>query len=101
MEGNEPTKMIVNALEIISRLRSKIGRLYFCPEMNRLYPDEPGYDINFFFKVLMGEKIFPNYFITKMIGNPTYALYVPDNTKIKKLLRDFLLTLFAYIDPIL
>ena len=34
-----------------------------------------------------------------MIGNPAYALYTPDNVKVEKLSRNFLLTLVAYIDP--
>ena len=88
--------------------------------MNWLWPEEPGYDTNFFLRVLMGEKkILPinfsityklryfkkgislnkKYIISKMLSNPIYALYTPDNMKIEKLSREFLLTLVAYLDP--
>ena len=42
MEANEPTKMVANASEIITRLKSKIDRKNFCNEMNWLYPNELG-----------------------------------------------------------
>ena len=42
---------------------------------------------------------FRKYIISKMLSNPAYALYKPDNTNIEKLSREFLLTLVAYVDP--
>lgn len=51
MENNELTKMIVNASEIISRLKSKVDRQNFYNEMNWIYPYT-----DYFLKVLMGER---------------------------------------------
>ena len=112
-------KVTVNASEIISRLKSRQDRENFCQEMNWHSPNEPGYDSNYFLKVIMGEKRYlptnfnlgyklkyfkkgitlnKKYIISKMLGNPAYALYTPDNINIEKLSRDFLLKLVAYID---
>ena len=120
MENNEQLKVTVKASEIINRLRSRQDRQNFCQEMNWYCPTEPGYDANYFLKVIMGEKKYlpinfnigyklryfkkgitlnKKYIISQMIGNPAYAIYTPDNTNIEKLSRDFLLTLVAYIDP--
>ena len=114
MEGDEIIKITVNAAEIISRLKSKVDRQNFCQEMNWFYPKESSYDANFYLRVLMGEKKFlpinfyiiyklkyfkkwislkKKYIISKMLSNPAYALYIPDNTNIEKLSREFLLTL--------
>ena len=120
MENNNEIKVNVNASEIISKLKNKIDRQNFCQEMNWLCPNEPGYDSNFFLKVIMGEKRYlpinfnvgyklkyfkkgitldKKYIISKMIGNLAYALYTPDNINVEKLSRNFLLTLVAFIDP--
>ncbi len=120
MDNSGEMKVSVSALEIIAKLKSKIDRQNFCREMNWYCPDEPGYDSNYFLKVLMGEKRYlpinfnigyklkyfkkgitlnKNYIISKMIGNYKYALYTPDTVKVEKLSRNFLLTLVAYIDP--
>jgi hypothetical protein len=120
MEEGGEIKITVNASEIIGKLKSKIDRQNFCQEMNWLCPNEPGYDSNYFLKVIMGQKKYlpinfnigyklkyfkkgitlnKKYIISKMIGNPEYALYTPDNVNVEKLSRDFLLTLVAYIDP--
>ena len=120
MDNSGEIKVNVSALEIISKLKSKIDRQNFCREMNWYCPDEPGYDSNYFLKVLMGEKRYlpinfntgyklkyfkkgitlnKKYIISKMIGNYKYALYTPDTVNAEKLSRNFLLTLIAYIDP--
>jgi len=120
MDNSGEIKVKVSALEIISKLKSKIDRQNFCREMNWFCPEEPGYDSNYFLKVIMGEKRYlpinfnigyklkyfkkgitldKKYIISKMIGNYRYALYTPDNVKAEKLSRNFLLTLVAYIDP--
>lgn len=80
--------------------------------MNWLCTNEPGYDSNYFLKVIMGQKkYFPinfnigyklkyfkkditlnkKYKISKMLINPIYALYIPDNVNFEKLSRDFYL----------
>ena len=120
MDNSGEIKISVSALEIISKLKSKIDRQNFCREMNWFCPDEPGYDSNYFLKVLMGEKRYlpinfntgyklkyfkkgitlnKKYIISKMLGNYKYALYTPDTVNVEKLSRNFLLTLVAYIDP--
>ena len=122
MENNTEIKVNVNASEIISKLKNKIDRQNFCQEMNWFCPNEPGYDANYFLKVIMGEKRYlpinfnvgyklkyfkkgitldKKYIISKMIGNSAYALYTPDNINVEKLSRNFLLTLVAFIDPTL
>lgn len=120
MVNNESIKITINASEIINRLKNRQDRQNFCQEINWYCPQEPGYDSTYFLKVIMGEKKYlpinfnigyklryfkkgitlnKKYIISKMMGNPTYALYTPDNTNIEKLSREFLLTLVAYIDP--
>ena len=120
MEGSGEIKVTVNASEIIGKLKNKIDRQNFCQEMNWLCPNEPGYDSNYFLQVIMGQKKYlpinfnigyklkyfkkgitlnKKYIISKMLGNPAYALYTPDNVNVEKLSRDFLLTLVAFIDP--
>lgn len=110
----------MNASEIIGKLKSKIDRQNFSQEMNSLCPNETGYDSNYFLKVIMGQKKYlpinfniwyklkyfkkgitlnKKYIISKMLSNPAYALYTPDNVNVQKLSRDFLLTLVAFIDP--
>lgn len=54
------------------------------------------YKLKYFKK---GETLSKKYIISKMIGNPVYGLYTPDNVNVEKLSRGFLLTLVAYIDP--
>ena len=49
-----------------------------------------GYDINSFRK---GITLSKDYILERMIGNPIYGKYVPDNTNPKKLTRAFLLTI--------
>ena len=56
IDNFDEIKVSVSALEIISKLKSKIDRQNFCREKNWFFPDEPGYDSNYFLKVLMGEK---------------------------------------------
>ena len=120
MENNSEIKVNVNASEIISKLKNKVDRQNFYQEMIWFCPNEPGYDSNYFLKVIMGEKCYlpinfnvecklkyfkkgialdKKYIISKMLGNPAYALYTPDNINMEKLSRNFLLTLVAFIDP--
>ena len=53
-----------------------------------------GYDINSFRK---GITLSKDYILDRMIGNPEYGRYVPDNTNPKKLTRAFLLTVIIII----
>ena len=53
-----------------------------------------GYDINSFRK---GITLSKDYILDRMIGNPEYGRYVPDNTNPKKLTRTFLLTVIIII----
>ena len=53
-----------------------------------------GYDINSFRK---GITLSKDYIVGRMIGNPEYGRYVPDNTNPKKLTRAFLLTVIIII----
>ena len=48
------------------------------------------YKLKYFKK---GISLNKKYIISKMLRNPAYALYTPDNTNIEKLSREFLLTL--------
>jgi len=111
MENNIEIKVNVNASEIINKLKNKIDKQNFCQEMNLFSPNEPGYDSNFFLKVIIGEKRYlpinfnvgyklkyfkkgitldKKYIISKMLGNPTYVLYTPDNINVERLSRIFL-----------
>ena len=53
-----------------------------------------GYDINSFRK---GITLSKDYILGRMIGNPEYGKYVPDNINPKKLTRAFLLTVIIII----
>jgi len=117
---NNNAKIPINATKIISKYKNIKDRMNFCFEKNWYHPNEIGFDANFFLKVLMGEKKYlPNnftvnykmhffrkgekldksYLIQKMSNNPKYAEYTPDIKDAKKFSKDFLLLLFAYIDP--
>ena len=53
-----------------------------------------GYDINSFLK---GITLSKDYILGRMISNPEYGRYVPDNTNHKKLTRASLLTVIIII----
>lgn len=117
---NSQGTVAVNATEIIRKYKNKQDRINFCLERNWLCPTEPGYDSNFFLLVLMGrkkylpnnfavnyelkyfrsgEKLGKSYIIGRMMGNPAYSIYTPDNIDPKKFSKKFLLTLISYLDP--
>ena len=106
MKVNQQPKINVNPQGIINRLKNKKDRVNFCREMNWDSTNNTAYVSNYFLKVLMGEKKYllsnfnigykPRYFkkgitlikkyiISKILGNPTYASYTPDNVNTEKL----------------
>lgn len=110
----------INTTEIVRNYRSKIDRKNFYFEHNWSHPDEPGFDSTFFLKILTDEKRYlPNnftinydlkyfcrgkkldkqYIISKMIGNPAYAEFTPDDADPKKFSKKFLLIFIAFVEP--
>ena len=96
---NNREKVSANAMEIINKYRNVNYRINFCFEKNWYHPNEIGFNVNFFLKVIMGEKKYliniftvnyklhffrkdekqdKKYIIDKMKSNPTYAIYTPD-----------------------